>query len=144
MKKAKGIDKILIVDDEVEFVKSVRRHLKRRGFNPDFAFDGENACQKMLELEKKAQFYDLVIVDVVMPKMDGISLLTWIHVVFPKTSVLVVSGFRDLEYLKSKIRPGLDDFGRKPITPESMMELIGNISKKRIEWKEAADNSNGG
>jgi DNA-binding NtrC family response regulator len=135
--KTEYIEHILIVDDEVEFVSSVRRHLKRRGFSPDYAFNGEAACQKMLlALEEDERFYDLVITDVVMPRMDGLVLLEWIQTTFPKTSVMVVSEFMDLVHLGSRIRPELDDIGRKPMTPESMMHLINNISQKRIErWQ---------
>lgn len=135
--KTKGIKHILIVDDEVEFVNSVRRHLKRRGFNPDFAFNGEVACHKMLALEKDRRLYDLVITDVVMPRMDGIALLQWIQGTFPKTSVMVVSEFMDLVHLETRIRPELDGICRKPMTPESMMQLIGSISRKRVEWQQA-------
>jgi len=127
-----GVEHILIVDDEIEFVSTVQRHLKRLGFNPDFALNGEVACDKMLSLQKDERCYDLVITDVIMPKMDGIALTQWIQTTFPETSVMVVSEFMDLAYLESRIRPELDDIGRKPMTPESMMRLIGSISRKRV------------
>jgi DNA-binding NtrC family response regulator len=133
--EAKCIHHILIVDDEVEFVGSVRRHLKRRGFCPDFAFNGESACHKMLSLKQENRRYDLVITDVVMPRMDGISLLQWIHGRFPETSVIVVSEFMNLAQLETKIRPELDAVGRKPMIPDQMMGLIESISSKRWAWK---------
>jgi DNA-binding NtrC family response regulator len=132
VEKTECVEHILIVDDEVEFVRSVRRHLKRRGFTPDFAFNGEAACHKMLlASEEKELLYDLVITDVVMPRMDGIALLEWIHVTFPETSVMVLSEYMGPGYMGRRIRPELDDIGRKPVTPESMMHLINSISKKR-------------
>lgn len=130
--KAKGVERILIVDDEVEFVRSVIRHLRRLGFDTDYAFNGEVACYKMLALEEDDLLYDLVIMNVVIPGMDGITLLKWIQTIFPETSVMVISEFMDRERLESKIRPYLDHSGRKPMTPKSMMGLINGISEKRI------------
>lgn len=129
--KKENVEHILIVDDEVEFVSSVKRHLKREGFLADFALNGKIACLKMLDMEEKRRCYDLVITDVVMPEMDGLSLIKWIHDMFPSTSVMVVSEFMDMMHMEKKIRPHLDDIGRKPMTPESMMKLIHSIRDKR-------------
>lgn len=139
--KPEGVEYILIVDDETEFVSTVRRHLKRCGFKPDFAHNGQVACHKMLAFQKNERCYDLVITDVVMPIMDGIALLQWIHSTFPETSVMVVSEFMDPAHLEARIRPELDDIGRKPMTPESMIQLLKSISKKRIERKAAGGDS---
>ena len=134
------IERVLVVDDEIEFVQSVKRHLKRKGFVIDFALNGNSACMTMLALEEKKRFYDLVITDVVMPRMDGISLLRWIHDTYPGTSVMVVSEFVGIMHLETKIRPELDDIGRKPMTPESMLQLINGISRKRDRWRQSLQN----
>ena len=128
------INRILVVDDEMEFVKTVIRHLKREGFQPEAASNGKNACRKMKKLEGKKAFYDLVITDVVMPEMDGISLMEWIHEAFPQTSVIVVTEFGDVNQLKKRMRPKLDKICKKPMTPDSMMKLISDIQKKRSLW----------
>jgi two-component system response regulator YesN len=131
MTTTEEVEQVLIVDDEIEFVSTVRRHLKRLGLKPDAAYDGEDARHKMLAVQRDGRRYDLVITDVVMPRMDGIELMHWIHDTFPDTSVIMVSEFMDLAHLEARIRPELDDIGRKPITPELMMRLIGGISRKR-------------
>ncbi len=128
------INRILIVDDEMEFVNTVIRHLKREGFHTESATNGKNACYKMKKLEGKKAFYDLVITDVVMPEMDGISLMEWIHKAYPQTSVIVVTEFGDVNRLKKKMRPNLDEICKKPMTPDSMMRLISGIQKKRSRW----------
>ncbi len=67
MEKSK---KILIVDDEALVVKVITAKLKREGFLVDAAYDGEDALQKVAK-EKP----DLILLDIIMPKLDGISVL---------------------------------------------------------------------
>ncbi len=128
------IDRVLVVDDEKEFVDSVIRHLKREGFQPESATNGIRACRKMKALEAQNAYYDLLITDVVMPEMDGITLMEWAHKFYPKTSVIVVTEFCDICPLKQKIRPLLDEICKKPMTPDSMMALIDRIQQKRSQW----------
>ncbi len=129
------IDTVLIVDDEIEFANTVKRHLRREGVCADSAPDGRCACMKMMERDCRRLFFDLVITDVVMPGMDGITLLKWIQNIYPWTSVVVVSEFADLTLLRPQIRPELDAIGRKPLTPGAMMDMIGSIASKRHRWQ---------
>lgn len=124
------IHKILIVDNEAEFVKTVARHLKREGFTLTMATDGEDAKRQVAAALPPAAF-DLVITDVIMPKVDGIELLAWLKLHYPAISVLMVSGLGELNLVSSKIRPSMDDCRPKPITPQEMMAVIATINQKR-------------
>jgi len=62
-----------------------------------------------------------------MPKMDGIQLLKWIQETYPEIHVIILTGFGESDIANEAIRPGIDRFGAKPITPEAMMELIASI-----------------
>ena len=125
------IKQILIVDDEAEFVNTVRRHLRRKGFSTDSASDGKDACHKIQDAVSSGLPFDLVITDDIMPNVGGIELLEWIKETHPGTSVIVVSGFGHTDMVMEAIRPEMDEYGQKPLTPQEMMQLIGNIDLKR-------------
>ncbi len=124
------IQKILVVDDEPEFIKTVTRHLKREGFSLDSACDGMKALKKIEDSFLAGQPFDLVITDVVMPNMGGIELLRWIKQTRSEISVLVVSGFGYGELVTANIRPEKDCFYKKPLTPKKMLALIERIDEK--------------
>ena len=128
---SKNIKKIIVVDDEAEIVKTMIRHLKRKGFTLGSAREGEEARRKIVEADNAGAVYDLVITDVVMPNEDGVDLHRWIKDVYPEISVLVISGFAASYVILETIRPELDDFCQKPLTPEKILGAIKGISQKR-------------
>src|SRR5699024_9049119 len=64
------VQKILIVDDEQSIVTLLKYNIEKAGFETDAAFDGEEAIKKIEENE-----YDLVILDVMLPKLDGMEVI---------------------------------------------------------------------
>jgi CheY-like chemotaxis protein len=125
------IKRILIVDDEPEFVKTIQRHLRREGFSLDTASDGKMARERIELSFSEDNPVQLVITDVLMPRMDGIELMRWIRDSHPEISVLAVSGFADTIMSEKIIRPEMDEFCQKPFTPRKMMALLGKIGEKR-------------
>ena len=125
------IKRILVVDDEVEAVKSLLRHLWREGFETDSAFDGLEAGSKLVEASCKGVPFDLLILDVVMPVLSGIDLFKWVKKYYPRTSAIFVSAFGDTDSIMATIRYGLDCFAQKPFTPRKMMQLIESIDQVR-------------
>ncbi len=125
------IRRILVVDDEIEFGNTIKRHLRREGFILNTACDGKDACCKISDTFKSVKTYDLVITDVMMPKVSGIELLQWIKKNCPEISVLVITDFGDMDAVLETIRPELDDFCQKPVTPAEMVCMISNINLKR-------------
>ena len=149
-----SIKNILVVDDEANFTSSLKRHLRREGFLAETASDGKTAC-KLIEGhrgETGKDPFDLVVTDVLMPHMDGFELLGWIKENRPNISVIVVTGYGDVDFAMEKIRPGMDAFCKKPITPREMMILLniidykrfisltGKIEKAAIEFRGSDDN----
>ena len=82
----KGI-KVLLVDDEVEFTASLRRVLSRRGFDVETAGDGFSALPLIAQKE-----FDVVVLDIKMPGMDGIHVLSEIKRLRPGTQVIMLTG----------------------------------------------------
>jgi len=82
----KGI-KVLLVDDEVEFTASLSRVLSRRGFDVEVAGDGFTALPLIAQKE-----FDVVVLDIKMPGMDGIHVLSEIKRLRPGTQVIMLTG----------------------------------------------------
>jgi CheY-like chemotaxis protein len=125
---------ILIVDDEPEFVKTVHRHLKREGFTLYSASDGREARDQIRQKLREGNLIQLVITDVLMPRMDGLELMKWIKDYYPDISLLAVSGFAETIFARKIIRPELDEYCQKPFTPNKMMVLLNSIHKKRHKF----------
>lgn len=125
------IKHILIVDDEVEFAKSITRHLKRKGFDLRIAHDGLQALDQLDLAAQDKQTIDLVVSDVIMPNLDGIQLLKQIKSRYPLTSVILLTGFGENPVARGCVRDEMDDFYQKPIKPSEMLDLIERVDKKR-------------
>ena len=101
---------ILLADDEAIIVKTIGDYLLDEGHKVDEATDGEVAL-KMME----SKDYDLALVDVRMPKMDGLSLLAEISHLFPEVAVVIITGHGNMETAIDALRLGATDFLLKPI-----------------------------
>ena len=103
-------DKILLVDDEAALLLLVRRVLQRGGLAPETACSGQQAIELLDKVD-----YDLVIVDLGMPGMDGFEVLEWIRKKRPEIVTLVLSGTTLMEDVIKAMQRGAFDFVTKPI-----------------------------
>jgi two-component system response regulator PilR (NtrC family) len=118
--------RVLVVDDEQSMREFLAILLDREGYRVDQA---ENAL-KALELLKSAT-YDLVISDVKMPGLDGISLLGRIKDSSPDTAVLMVTAFTQAEQAVEAMKLGAYDYIAKPFKVEEIKVLVRNALEKR-------------
>ncbi|HEY0306605.1 MAG TPA: response regulator transcription factor [Acidobacteriaceae bacterium] len=116
---AQGYKKILIVDDDVALAKFLGRELSALQFVTTVHHDGEAAL-----LDAKAAAHDLVILDMNMPKMDGMEFLRQIRPSYPQLPVLVLTARNSTEDLVRALDSGADDFLIKPF---SFLELLARI-----------------
>lgn len=123
------IKKILVVDDEDEFVNMIIRDLKRRGFRLYSAFSGVDARHKIRKSVQDNAPFDLVIIDLDMSQMDGYDLLEWIKAESPGSSMLIVSELNDTSIITELIRPELDAHCKKPVTPCELVDAILHVRK---------------
>ena len=110
--------KILIVDDEILIRTVIKEYCKNNNFNTEEASDGKEALKKILE-----NHYDLLILDIMMPNMDGYTLLKEL----PKEKHIptIIISARNEEYDKlTGFELGIDDYITKPFSPK---ELIARI-----------------
>ncbi|KIX15797.1 response regulator [Dethiosulfatarculus sandiegensis] len=112
---------ILLVDDELDFLKTLGKRLMLRGFSVLTATSGEKA----LEILKDRQV-DLVVLDVKMPGMDGISTLKMIKKLEPALEVIMLTGHADLEASLEGVKLGFFDYLTKPVDIERLVKKIKN------------------
>lgn len=121
--------KILVVDDEKHIRDSCIKLLQRKRFDAEGAADGAEALEK---IGKAA--YELVLLDIRMPGMDGIEVLRRARQIAPDILVLVLTGHGTLDTANEAMKLGAAGFIRKPISiedlAESIDETLGRVHKK--------------
>ena len=130
------IAKVMLVDDEIPFVKTMKKRLAKRQLNILTAFRGEEAL-KTLESNKDV---DVIILDVKMPGMDGIETLREIKAKFPLIEVIMLTGHGTIESAVEGMKLGAFDYLMKPCEIEELMTKVNEaISKKRDHEKKIRD-----
>ena len=117
---------ILIVDDEPGFRDMIRMYLQMRGFEVKTAKNGSDAINQMVKTR-----YDIVVTDVSMPEMDGLTLLDEIKIRAPQTAVIIITGFGTVETAVHAMKQGAFDFFLKPFDMNQLVKLINRILKTR-------------
>jgi DNA-binding NtrC family response regulator len=117
---------ILIVEDDPTVGESLRLFLKKKGHEILLASNGKEALQLF-----RHEIVDLVITDVVMPKMDGIELLEAVKGLNPETEVIVISAQGTIEKAVQAMKLGAFDFIEKPINPRVISLLIERALEKQ-------------
>jgi len=110
---------VLLVDDEQRIVNFVRRGLEAEGLEVDPAGGGEEGLQLAL-----SRSYDLVILDLVMPDVDGLSVLQQILERKPTQSVLVLSALSDTASKVRSLELGAEDYLSKPFSLEELLARV--------------------
>ncbi len=118
--------KILVLDDDPVVTLSCKRILGAEGYNIITADKGEEAIKKISNEE-----FDLLISDIRLPDINGITVLREAKVVQPKLDVVIITGYPTLEDAKESVKLGAFEFIEKPFTPEFMM----NVAKKVFDNK---------
>ncbi len=125
--------KILIVDDDPVVLKSLNDLLAIRGYNLNTAIGGQEAiCQ----LDQNN--YDLVLLDLHMPYVDGHAVMQHIRTNQINTSVIIVSGETSFEAAKNACTQGAYDFLRKPYAADELIITINNALKEKHLQKQNA------
>jgi signal transduction histidine kinase len=126
--KAKGMMKdvrLLLVDDEVDFRQTLANRLRKRGLTPEQAGNGEE-CLSILEQKSM----DVVVLDVKMPGITGIEVLEHIKKKYPKTEVILLTGYASTRDGVEGIKSGAFDYLTKPIEVEHLLGKIKQASEK--------------
>lgn len=115
--------RILVVDDDPFIQKLIGIHLKKDGYEAVFASDGLEALELINE-----DMLDLAIVDVMMPKMDGVSLTK--HLTNQEIPVLMLTAKTTLEDKEKGFLAGADDYMIKPFEPKELLFRVRAILRR--------------
>lgn len=119
--------KILLVDDEEDIVEFLSYNLEKEGFNVVTAVNGQEAIQKA-----KKELPDLIIMDVMMPKMDGMTAVQEIRKIKAlEETIIVFLTSRSEDYSQiAGFEAGADDYVSKPIKPKVLMSRINALLRR--------------
>ncbi len=118
--------KILLVDDEKTMVKYLSRRLIKRGFDVSVAYSGLSALEEIKKID-----FDLVLLDVLMPEMDGIETLKEIKKIKPETEVIMLTGHASVEVGIEGMKSGAFNYIMKPFDPDELVKEINLACEHR-------------
>ncbi len=118
--------KILIVDDEMSVRNSLREWFLEDGFAVETAEDGNAALQRM-----HSGPYDIVIIDLKMPGMDGITLERRIREIDKDAAIIILTAFASVETAVEALKLGAFDYVTKPVDPDELSNTVRNALKQR-------------
>jgi len=122
-------NRILIVDDEPRMCTSLKALLSNRGYEIHTSNSGKEA----IECLSKNNF-DLVLLDMVMPDMDGSEVMDHIGAQSPETLTIVITGYASAESALAALRHRAHDYLRKPFGEEELLKAVGNaLEQKRLD-----------
>lgn len=110
---------ILVVDDDKSILRTFTRILQKNGYKIDTAETGKEALEKALK-----KHYDLALVDIRLPDMEGTDLLAKIKEQMKSTIKIMITGFPSLESGVKALDEGADAYLVKPVKPEELLMLI--------------------
>lgn len=104
------MERVLIVDDEIETCNVLKEFLDLKGYETEIALNGKDAIKKVKEIRPH-----IVLLDIMMPGMDGIETLKEIKKIDPRVGVIMVTAVSDEELAKSTLKLGAYEYITKPV-----------------------------
>ncbi len=120
--------RILYAEDEVAINEAVTAILFKNNYTVDSVYDGEQALSYL-----KVTDYDIIVLDIMMPKVDGLSVLKGIRSRGIKTPILMLSAKGELEDKIEGLDLGADDYLTKPFETEELLARLRAISRRASE-----------
>jgi DNA-binding NtrC family response regulator len=120
-------DKVLLVDDEEDFLEVMAERMRARGFDVTTS----STASEALEMIEKVS-YDAVILDFMMPGMDGFQTLEEIKERRPESQIILLTGYATLEKGVEAMKLGATDFIEKPADLEKLTEKIKAAKTKKM------------
>ncbi|MBR5376463.1 MAG: response regulator, partial [Lachnospiraceae bacterium] len=125
--------KVFLAEDEFVVREGIKNNIDWSAHGYDFcgeAGDGEMAYSMI-----RKEMPDIVITDIKMPFMDGLTLSRMIKAEFPEIEIILLTGYEDFEYAKEAIKIGVASYLSKPISGDNLLKEIGAVAAKIEERK---------
>ena len=119
--------KVLLVDDEQDFLETLSSRLEMRGLKVSAVTSGEQAIA-----EAREQEYDAIVVDLSMPGIDGLETLKRIKADNPNAEIIMLTGHGSVASGVEAMKLGAGDFLQKPVELSELMSKIGEARDKRM------------
>jgi two-component system, OmpR family, response regulator CpxR len=123
--------RVLLVDDEEQFVETLALRLEARDFAVATAFNGDQALEYV-----KGKDVDVVVLDVLMPGLSGIDTLRELKKIRPLTEVIMLTGHATVETAIEGMKLGAFDYLMKPTEIEDLVEKITQAQRRKAEQEE--------
>ncbi len=120
--------KVLLVDDETDFVQALAERLKMRDLPADAVYDGEQALSFV-----EGQEPDVMILDLKMPGMDGLEVLRQVKKSYPKIQVIILTGHGTDKDAEEARRLGAFDYLEKPVSLDVLVKKMRQAFKQKME-----------
>jgi CheY-like chemotaxis protein len=120
--------KILLVDDEEEFVKTLSERMQIKNLDSDFVLSGEQALESLGDLTP-----DVMILDLKMPGINGMDVLRQVKKDYPQVQVIILTGHGSEQDKKNVLDLGAFDYFAKPVDLDELIQSISNAYELKIE-----------
>lgn len=119
---------ILIIEDDPRVAELIQRGLEEQGFAPTLAYDGLSGKKLALQYH-----YDLIITDIILPKMDGLDLCKQIREIKPDTPIIMLTALGTTDDKVEGFDAGADDYLVKPFEMRELLVRIRALLKRNIK-----------
>lgn len=120
--------RLLIVEDEKELASALAKILKKNNYSVDVAFDGERALT-LFETEE----YDVILLDIMMPKVDGIKVLKTIRQTNTNIPIIILTAKTEIEDKVLGLDSGANDYLEKPFDTRELLARIRAVTRTKEE-----------
>jgi|CryGeyStandDraft_6_1057127.scaffolds.fasta_scaffold19747_1 DNA-binding NtrC family response regulator len=118
--------RILVIDDDESIRRTITSILEEKGYTVDTAENGKEAIRK-----SKTKFYNLALIDIRLPDMEGTKLLTAMKETTPKMVKIIVTGYPSLHNAVEAVNSGADAYVLKPFNVEKTLKTIEEQLEKQ-------------
>lgn len=123
--------RVLLVDDEEQFVETLAERLAMRDYDVTTSLSGDDALEQV-----RGYNFDVVVLDVLMPGVDGIETLREIKQIKPLTEVIMLTGHATVETAIEGMKLGAYDYLMKPCETEELITKINKAQERKAEHQE--------